>query len=120
MKSDLGLNVLLEDSLDALQRKSGFKLSGFKLQVCSVSEKGLGRVNASILSSCKECLSNNRDNSTICSDPSELSLHFLGLPATPRVQTFAVPDDARSLRPHSKDFSDVLRRLVCTIKAIGS
>jgi hypothetical protein len=60
MKSVLDLNIHFENSLKALLRRPRFKVSCFKFQVFSVSEKELQCMNVNILWRGKAFVLNNR------------------------------------------------------------
>lgn len=54
MKLIPGLNIPLENPLDALQRRLGFKVSDFSFKVCSISEKELQCMNMITILRCKD------------------------------------------------------------------
>jgi hypothetical protein len=54
MKLVRGLNISVENPLDALQRRPGFRVSDFSFKVCSVSEKELQCMKMITLLRCKD------------------------------------------------------------------
>jgi hypothetical protein len=62
MKLMLGLNILLRNAFDALQRRLDFKVSCFKFQVCCVARREFQCMAVNFLWRCKVCVPNNRDH----------------------------------------------------------
>jgi hypothetical protein len=63
MKSPLGLNNSVRNSLDPFHREPKFKVTGYRFQVCLVSETELQAVKGNISQRrCKECVHRMRKN----------------------------------------------------------
>jgi hypothetical protein len=60
MQLMLHLTIPPKDSLDALNMRTGFEVSGFNFRVSSVSIRELQNMNVSISWRCKECVHSNR------------------------------------------------------------
>jgi hypothetical protein len=67
MQSVLGVNIPLENSLNALDKRPGFKVVDFKFHICSVFKKELNLVNMTFFRDAEhECVMTGTVSSICC------------------------------------------------------